>query len=64
MLQGLSGRLRRRLLLSVSATALASICLSSASAADPDTAVDKIRTATPIKHVLIIVGENRSFDHL
>ena len=22
------------------------------------------RTATPIKHVIIIVGENRSFDHL
>jgi phospholipase C len=32
--------------------------------ADPDKAVDKIRTATPIKHVIIIVGENRSFDHL
>ena len=25
---------------------------------------DAIRTATPIKHVIIIVGENRSFDHL
>src|SRR5690348_11924618 len=32
--------------------------------ADPDKAVDKIPTATPIKHVIIIVGENRSFDHL
>jgi phospholipase C len=32
--------------------------------ADPDSAVDKIPTATPIKHVIIIVGENRSFDHL
>jgi phospholipase C len=32
--------------------------------ADPDRAVDKIPTATPIKHVIIIVGENRSFDHL
>jgi len=31
---------------------------------DPDTAVDAIKTATPIKHVIIIVGENRSFDHL
>src|SRR5579862_6362736 len=31
---------------------------------DPDKAVDKIKTATPIKHVNIIVGENRSFDHL
>jgi hypothetical protein len=33
-------------------------------AADPDTAVDAINTASPIKHVIIIVGENRSFDHL
>jgi phospholipase C len=31
---------------------------------DPDTSVDAIKTATPIKHVIIIVGENRSFDHL
>jgi phospholipase C len=36
----------------------------SAQAADPDRAVDAIKTATPIKHVIIIVGENRSFDHL
>jgi phospholipase C len=32
--------------------------------ADPDKAVDTIKTATPIKHVIIIVGENRSFDHI
>src|SRR5712675_3679535 len=25
---------------------------------------DPIKTASPIKHVIIIVGENRSFDHL
>src|SRR5215471_17295622 len=31
---------------------------------DPDRSVDRLRTATPIKHVIIIVGENRSFDHL
>jgi len=31
---------------------------------DPDKAVDSLKTATPIKHVIIIVGENRSFDHL
>src|SRR5580704_644358 len=35
-----------------------------AQAGDTDKSVDKIKTATPIKHVLIIVGENRSFDHL
>jgi hypothetical protein len=44
----------------VSSIALAISCLGGAggSAADLDTAVDKISTATPIKHVLIIVGEN------
>ena len=31
---------------------------------DPDRSVDAIPTETPIKHVIIIVGENRSFDHL
>jgi len=31
---------------------------------DPDNPVDAIPTATPIKHVIIIVGENRSFEHL
>jgi len=31
---------------------------------DPDKPVDKIKTASPIKHVIIIVGENRSFDHV
>jgi phospholipase C len=37
---------------------------ASVQAADPDKAVDAIRTTSPIKHVIIIVGENRSFDHL
>jgi phospholipase C len=40
------------------------ICVASSYAADPDTSVDQIPTASPIKHVIIIVGENRSFDHL
>src|SRR5215470_13644290 len=58
-------RLRRQLYIGASVLVLASAALViSAFAADPDSAVDKIRTATPIKHVLIIVGENRSFDHL
>src|SRR5579863_993913 len=37
---------------------------ASVQAADPDKAVDQLKTASPIKHVIIIVGENRSFDHL
>src|ERR1700732_1987650 len=58
--------LRRRLFVGGSAAALATACLGGAGAfaAGPDKAVDKISTATPIKHVLIIVGENRGFDHL
>ncbi len=32
--------------------------------AGADPSVHELRTATPIKHVIIIVGENRSFDHL
>jgi phospholipase C len=31
---------------------------------ESDRAVDRLKTATPIKHVIIIVGENRSFDHI
>jgi phospholipase C len=31
---------------------------------DADRNVDRIPTASPIKHVIVIVGENRSFDHL
>ncbi len=37
---------------------------SAKAGADPDNPVDAIKTATPIKHVIIIVGENRSFDHI
>src|ERR1700719_1179846 len=35
-----------------------------AQAGDPDKPVDKIKPASPSKHVIIMVGENRSFDHL
>ena len=57
---------RRPWFAGVSSMALAICCLGGAGgfAADQDTAVEKISTATPIKHVIIIVGENRSFDHL
>ena len=44
-----------------------SVFASGASAqdgADSDNPVSAIKTATPIKHAIIIVGENRSFDHL
>jgi phospholipase C len=47
-------------------TVLASVfaCAASSHAEDADKNVDRIPTASPIKHVIVIVGENRSFDHL
>src|ERR1700685_1585685 len=48
-----------------SATAISAMVFSAATqAADSTNSVDATRTASPIKHVIIIVGENRSFDHL
>src|ERR1700680_3442867 len=48
----------------VSASVLSAVGLLASIPADADTSVDAIKPATPIKHVIIIVGENRSFDHL
>jgi phospholipase C len=32
--------------------------------ADPGAATDQLKTATPIKHVIVVIGENRTFDHV
>ena len=51
----------RELALSLPVSALLAFgTATSGHAADPDS----VPTASPIKHVVIIVGENRSFDHL
>ena len=57
----MSERLRRRRWLSSVATAalIANVASPTTHAAAADSA-----TATPIKHVIIIIGENRSFDHI
>ena len=56
---------RTKIAAGASAAVLSAFALiASVQAADPNTAVDAIKTATPIKHVIIIVGENRSFDHI
>ena len=31
---------------------------------DVDAIADHQKTATPIKHVIVLIGENRTFDHL
>jgi phospholipase C len=67
MLKALLARRLCRLLLGAS---VATLALSQGVRAedrpdrDAQNAADRIRTASPIKHVIIIVGENRSFDHL
>src|SRR5712671_373215 len=61
-------RRKPRLSTSICATALAFSMLTYVPVGygndEPDRAGDRVKTATPIKHVIIIVGENRSFDHL
>ena len=68
MSQHSSRRTKLRLSTSICATALACSMLTYVplgySDDKPDRVVDRIKTASPIKHVIIIVGENRSFDHL
>jgi phospholipase C len=59
-----SGRMRWSVFASAAALSALAVSNSAAAGTDPDVAVDTLRTATPIKHVIIIVGENRSFDHL
>jgi phospholipase C len=54
---------RRRLLACVSATAIGINTIAPAALAAPSGDSDG-NTATPIKHVIIIYGENRTFDHL
>jgi phospholipase C len=36
---------------------------ASAGAVDPDKPADRVHTTTPIKHVIVVLAENSSFDH-
>jgi phospholipase C len=49
---------------SILALSVFAVGVSAQDGADPHNGADGMKTATPIKHVIIIVGENRSFDHL
>jgi len=63
----LSSRVRRR---GRRAAVVSAVVLAGAAAAmparsaDPDAATDQLPTATPIKHVIVVIGENRTFDHI
>ncbi|WP_109477746.1 alkaline phosphatase family protein [Paraburkholderia sp. C35] len=53
----------RRALIAVPCAGLALSLFACGSDHDNTTAQDKLQTATPIKHVVVIYGENVSFDH-
>ena len=57
-------RLRLRLLSSVALCAMALNTITAPLAVAADIGANDGETATPIKHVIVIIGENRSFDHL
>jgi phospholipase C len=59
-----SGRWRVRLLSTVALYAMAINTMAPFAAAAADTGANDGNTATPIKHVIVIIGENRTFDHL
>jgi phospholipase C len=64
-LKSLAGKLRLRAALSVSLAALMSMPIpASAHNQGGDDKDDHHKTETPIKHVIVLIGENRSFDHL
>src|SRR5579863_2151708 len=50
------------LLASVAVTALG-VVTTAAFAFDPDNSADRVHTTTPIKHVIVVLAENSSFDH-
>src|SRR5579864_6228916 len=50
------------LLASVAAAALG-VFTTNAGAVDPDKTVDRVHSTTPIKHVIVVLAENSSFDH-
>ena len=55
---------RRRLFACVSSLAIGVNALAPVAMAAPPKGSGDDRTTTPIKHVIVIYGENRSFDHL
>jgi phospholipase C len=67
MRHGNSAPRKRRLSTSILASVLAFSMMGGPAGygvTDPDKAVDSIHTDSPIKHLIVLIGENRSFDHL
>src|SRR5271167_1081367 len=62
--QRVAARWRFRLSSSVALYAMAINTLAPLAAAAGQSGSNDGHTTTPIKHVIVIIGENRSFDHL
>jgi phospholipase C len=62
MSASISQRWRARVLLGTSLFALAAVAFATSGRADSDDGHPG--TATPIKHLIVVIGENRSFDHV
>src|SRR5689334_10661227 len=57
--------LRERVLAGTALVALLSNnCVTMAQSSPGENAASQAATATPIKHVIVLIGENRTFDHL
>ena len=56
------GKTRLGLMTGVAALALGAFA-TNAGATDPDKSADRTPTTTPIKHVIVVLAENSSFDH-
>jgi phospholipase C len=56
--------LRKRATLGACIFALMSNGVSAGQNPGVDSAADRQKTATPIKHVIVLIGENRTFDHV
>src|SRR6201987_2443296 len=55
---------RYKLFCSAALCAMAANALAPVAAAPVEKATNDNNTTTPIKHVIVIIGENRTFDHL
>lgn len=65
MVSSSAGRRAQRRTAALSAVGLIGLtAVVPAFSADSDTATGQLQTATPIKHLIVVIGENRSFDHL
>jgi phospholipase C len=65
MISNFARRCARRRVAVLSAVAVSGVAAAMpVHGADTDSTTDQLKTATPIKHVIVVIGENRTFDHV